>query len=76
MDRERKQGACPFLVVDEVVYALERMSDLCSALGAVNERDGTVSVDSMAHSFRVVRDLLDAQIKSLDGIDWSRKGAR
>lgn len=61
---------CPFLVVDEVFYELEKVSDLCSALGAVNERDGVVSVESMAHSFIIVRDLLDEQLKALGRIDW------
>ncbi len=68
-----KQETCPFLVVDEVCYDLERVSDLCSALGAVNERDCIVSVDSMAHSFQVIRDLLDAQVKALSGIDWHNR---
>ena len=65
-----RQETCPFLVVDQVSYDLEQVSDLCSALGAVNERDCVVSVDSMAHSFQVVRDLLDAQVKALARIDW------
>ena len=69
-----RQETCPFLVVDEVSYELEQVSDLCSALGAVNERDCVVSVDSMAHSFQVVRNLLDAQIKALARIDWHSKG--
>lgn len=71
-----RQETCPFLVVDEVTYDLEKVSDLCSALGAVNERDGIVSVDSMAHSFIIVRDLLDEQIKALGRIDWHGKGGR
>lgn len=65
-----RQETCPFLVVDEVSYELERVSSLCSALGAVNERDCIVSVDSMAHSFQLIHDLLDSQIKSLERIDW------
>ncbi len=65
---------CPFLVVDEVSFELERASDLCYALGCVNDRDGVVSVDVLAHSFMVVRDLLDAQIKALARIDWHGGG--
>lgn len=65
-----RQETCPFLVVDEVSFELERASDLCYALGCVNDRDGVVSVDVLAHSFMVARDLLDAQIKALGRIDW------
>ena len=65
---------CPFLVVDEVSFELERASDLCYALGCVNDQDGVVSVDVLAHSIMVVRDLLDAQIKALARIDWRGKG--
>lgn len=68
-----RQKTCPFLVVDEVSYELEQVSDLCSALGAVNERDCVVSVDSMAHSFQIVRNLIDDQIKALARIDWHGK---
>ena len=68
-----RQETCPFLVVDEVSFELERASDLCYALGCVNDRDGVVSVDVLAHSFMVVRDLLDAQIKALARIDWRGK---
>lgn len=76
MNREKNQETCPFLVVDEVSFELERISDLCYALGYVNERDGVVSADVLAHSFMVVRDLLDTQIKSLARIDWRGKGER
>ena len=76
MNRETSLETCPFLVVDEVSFELERISDLCYALGCVNERDGVVSVDVLAHSFMVVRDLVDTQIKSLSRIDWHGKGGK
>ena len=43
MEDYDRQETCPFLVVNEVSFELERASDLCYALGCVNDRDGVVT---------------------------------
>lgn len=70
---------CPMFVVDDVATALRRLSAHCHlyAFFMDNPPKDTVALSDVGLEMSLLRDILDEQIKALDGIDWNpKKGAR
>lgn len=67
----------PMMAVDDAVYELRRLSNLCHVMTFLKEdRSEVVCTDDVSDVMGVLRDCLDQQIKALDSIQWSEARRR
>ena len=62
----------PILVVSNVELELQRLSDMCHLLAQLHDRQDTVDLEAVGHAMGVIRDILDAQVKALEAIQWPK----
>ena len=60
----------PMLIVEDVVIELQRLSSLCSIIIWMSDENGHPEINAMGDTVEVLRNGLNAQIKTLDTIQW------
>ena len=60
----------PMLIVEDVVIELQRLSSLCSVIIWMSDENGHPEINAMGDTVEVLRNGLNAQIKTLDAIQW------
>ena len=60
----------PMLIVEDVVIELQRLSSLCSIIIWMSDENGHPEINAMGDTVEVLRNSLNAQIKTLDTIQW------
>ena len=60
----------PMLIVEDVVIELQRLSSLCSVIIWMSDENGHPEINAMGDTVEVPRNSLNAQIKTLDAIQW------
>ena len=60
----------PMLIVEDVVIELQRLSSLCSVIIWMSDENGHPEINAMGDTVEVLRNSLNAQIKTLDAIQW------
>ena len=60
----------PMLIVEDVVIGLQRLSSLCSVIIWMSDENGHPEINAMGDTVEVLRNSLNAQIKTLDAIQW------
>lgn len=60
----------PMLIVEDVVIELQRLSSLCSVIIWMSDENDHPEINAMGDTVEVLRNGLNAQIKTLDAIQW------
>lgn len=60
----------PMLIVENAVNELQRLSSLCSVITWIGDDNNTPEITAIGDTVELVRRGLDAQIKTLDAIQW------
>ena len=60
----------PMLIVEDAVIELQRLSSLCSVIIWMSDENGHPEINAMGDTVEVLRNGLNAQIKTLDTIQW------
>lgn len=60
----------PMFVVEAAVNELRQLSSLCSIMIWMSDESGHPEINAMGDTVEVLRKGLDAQIKTLDNIQW------
>lgn len=60
----------PMLIVEDAVNELQRLSSLCSVITWIGDDNNTPEITAIGDTVELVRRGLDAQIKTLDAIQW------
>lgn len=60
----------PMFVVEDAVYELRRLSSLCDIMTRMDDEGGHPAVNSIIDTLEILRRALNAQIKTLDAIQW------
>lgn len=67
----------PIIVVNDVVFELEKLSGLCFLLNQFqnNKPSDTIALSDIGDTMTVIWGCLDRQIKALDSIQWPKEKA-
>lgn len=60
----------PMFLVDDVIVELRHLSSLCHVIGQLQDCHDTVDTEVVGDAMYLIRDILDAQVKALDAIQW------
>lgn len=60
----------PMFVVEDAVYELRRLSSLCDIMTWMGDDSEHPSVNSIVDTLEILHRALNAQIKTLDAIQW------
>lgn len=60
----------PMFVVEDAVCELRRLSSLCSIMIWMSDENDHPEINAMGDTAEVLRNGLNAQIKTLDAIQW------
>lgn len=60
----------PMLIVEDAVIELQRLSSLCSVITWIGDDNNTPEITAIGDTVELVRRGLNAQIKTLDTIQW------
>lgn len=63
----------PMSIVDEAVYGLKQLASLCGIMMCVEDSHTNIKPEDVAQVMYHLWIGLDAQIKALDGIQWTDK---
>lgn len=77
MEVIKNAAESPILVVSDVIYDLQRLSNLCFLLGQFqnNPPADTIPLSDVGDAMSVISDCLDRQVKALDAIQWPKEKA-